>query len=336
MNTIGHGFRVTIGGASHGAGIYVVVDGMPEGIAVSEEIFALELARRRGGVRGTTTRVEVDDVRLCAGVYRGYTTGAAIVLEIPNRTQRSEDYAALVDIPRPSHADFVSRVRYGGYADPRGGGVYSGRLTVGLVCAGVLARLAVPAYAMEAKLVEVGGLAEWEEALAQAMREGDSLGGVVECVVRGLPIGLGEPYFDSLESSLAHMLFSIPGVKGLEFGAGFAGARMRGSLYNDRIINAMGETATNHSGGINGGHTNGNPVVFRVAFRPTASIAQPQESYSFASGQVERFRIGGRHDVCFALRTPPVVEAATAVALADLLFSSTSSSLRECVELSKK
>ena len=223
-------------------------------------------------------------------------------------------------MPRPGHADFTANVKYGGFQDPRGGGHFSGRLTLPVVAAGVVAKKVLEDIEIKAELVEVGGCADsgrWPELLAAAAAEGDSLGGVVQCTATGLPIGLGEPFFDSVESLISHAVFSIPGVRGIEFGDGFAASRMKGSEHNDPF--GPDGPVKNGAGGVNGGITNGAPLVFRVAFKPTSSIAKAQRTWNFAEEKEDTLRIKGRHDVCFALRTPVIVEAMTAIVLADLL-----------------
>ena len=372
MNTFGNRFRVSIFGESHGPRIGVTIDGVLPGVPVSEEDFAEDLARRKAGALGTTPRVEDDFPQIVSGVYDGHTTGAPLTILFRNENTHSEDYEGFREHPRPGHADFTANIKYGGYNDLRGGGPFSGRLTLGIVAAGVIAKKMLYFAKFHAQLVEVGGLADaaaWPEALKAAQAQGDSLGGVVECTVEGLPIGLGEPFWDSVESLVSHAIFSIPGVRGIEFGDGFAASRMKGSEHNDpfpehHCKHGEGEhhchhedgeehhcchegdghsdsscchsessschsessschserseeshhccgrhkhpqpPVTNHAGGVNGGITNGNPLVFRVAFKPTASIAKAG--------------IPGRHDVCFALRTPVIVEAMAAIVLTDL------------------
>lgn len=319
MNSFGHNFRILLFGESHGAAVGVVIDGVPAGIPLSEADFAEDLARRKGGTLGTTSRTEPDEPELLSGIFNGHTTGSPIAILFRNRCQRSEEYAPLADTPRPGHADWVAAQKFGEWNDPRGGGHFSGRLTVALVAAGVVAKKIVGAR-IEARVVEIGGNGnpeEWQELLESTKACGDSLGGIVECRAEGIGVGLGEPFFDSLESQMSHLLFSIPGVRGVEFGDGFGAARMRGSEHNDPIIAADGTTATNGAGGINGGLSNGNPIVVRVAVKPTSSIARTQHTLNTASGTVEPLSIGGRHDVCIALRAAVVVEAAVAITLAD-------------------
>lgn len=305
MNSFGNKFRVSIFGESHGPYAGVVLDGVTPGLPLKEEDFAEDLARRRAGAPGTTPRVEADKPEIISGVFEGRTTGAPLTILFKNENIRSQDYAALKDNPRPGHADQTAKIKYCGFNDPRGGGHFSGRLTVGIVAAGVVAKIMAP-YRYRAEILEIGGNSrseEWPALIEKTRAEGDSLGAVVECRISGIPSGLGEPFWDSVESRLAHAIFAIPGVRGIEFGDGFRASEMKGSEHND-AFGEDGIPVTNHAGGVNGGITNGNPLVFRVAFKPTASIA--------------RAGIPGRHDVCFALRTPVIVEAMAAIVLADL------------------
>lgn len=319
MNSFGYNFRISLFGESHGAAVGVVIDGVPAGIPLSEADFAEDLARRKGGTLGTTSRTEPDEPELLSGIFNGHTTGAPVAILFRNRCQQSEDYAPLAHTPRPGHADWVAAKKFGGWNDPRGGGHFSGRLTVALVAAGVVAKKIVGAR-ISARVCEIGGEsnpAKWQQMLTQAASDGDSLGGIVECRAEGVGVGLGEPFFDSLESTISHLLFSIPGIRGVEFGDGFEAARKRGSEHNDPIISPDGTTATNGAGGINGGISNGNPIVVRVAVKPTSSIRREQHTLNTLSGSVEPLSIGGRHDLCIALRAAVVVEAAVAIALAD-------------------
>jgi chorismate synthase len=321
MNSFGRNFRVTIFGESHGEALGVVVDGVSAGIPLSVADFEADLARRRSGGVGTTPRREADIPDIVSGVFEGVTNGAPLTILFRNEDTRSGDYAKLVEHPRPSHADFVASQKFGGHNDYRGGGHFSGRVTLGLVAAGVVAKKMLQGVSITSSIVEVGGVANpamFKDIVKGAVAEGDSVGGVVECRATGVPVGWGEPFFDSVESVVAHLLFSIPAVKGVEFGSGFAGSCLRGSANNDPIIASDGTTSTNNSGGINGGITNGNEIVVRIAVKPTASIGLPQRTWNFRTGSVEELTIGGRHDACIALRVPPVAEAAVAIALADL------------------
>ena len=343
MNTFGRIFRVSIFGESHGEAIGIVMDGVPEGMELSAADFAADIARRSPGKRGaeargdfasaqaapgaaapaafgTTPRVEADEPQILSGVVDGHTTGAPLTIVFRNANTRSGDYGEFDAMPRPGHADYVAAVKWDWANDPRGGGHFSGRITLPVVAAGVVAKKVLEGIDISAKLIEVGGCpdsARWPELLAAATAEGDSLGGVVQCTATGLPVGLGEPFFDSVESLVSHAVFSIPGVRGIEFGDGFAAARMKGSEHNDPF--GPEGPVKNGAGGVNGGITNGAPLVFRVAFKPTSSIAKAQQTWNFAENREDTLRIKGRHDVCFALRTPVIVEAMTAIVLADLL-----------------
>ena len=359
MNTFGRKFRVSIFGESHGELVGVVLDGVQPGIELSEEDFVQDLARRKSGAKGTTPRIEEDRPMLVSGVYEGCTTGAPLTIVFRNMNTKSSDYSQFAAMPRPGHADLTAALKWDDYQDPRGSGHFSGRLTLPIVAAGVVAKKMLysltildetPAKEVNARLVELGGIsldsceqiatgealamtcgdeahaamcggndlpARWQEAIDKAMEEGDSLGAVVECTVPEIDPGYGEPFWDSVESTIAHAIFSIPGVRGLEFGDGFQAARMKGSEHNDPI-GADGRPLKNGAGGVNGGITNGAPLTFRVAFKPTSSIRKAQQTFNFQTGEMDTLEIKGRHDACFALRTPVVVEAMTAIALADL------------------
>lgn len=321
MNTFGRNFRLALWGESHGPRIGVSIDGVPAGIPLAAADFETDLARRRGGTPGTTPRREADLPQLVSGLYEGYTTGAPLTICFDNVDTRPADYAGLADHCRPSQSDRTARIKWHGFNDPRGGGHLSARLTATLVAAGVVAKKCLPDLCFATRLTEVGGEtspARFAAAVAAAQRDGDSIGGIVECRITGVRPGTGEPFFDSVESVAAHLLFSIPAVKGVEFGAGFGAARLRGSENNDPILDAEGHTATNHDGGINGGIANGNELVVRVAVKPTPSIARTQLTYRLSSQCMEPLSIRGRHDTCVALRGAAVVEAVMAIALADL------------------
>ncbi len=318
MNTIGNIFKISIFGESHGHGLGIVVDGCPCGIDLCEEDFLADLSRRKAGAKGTTPRKEEDLPELLSGVFNGKTTGAPIAVLFRNGNTKSKDYSQLFDHPRPGHADFVARLKYGGFNDYTGGGHFSGRITLGLVAAGVIAKKILNPAKIEAKILEIGGMTDFDKAIEIAQEKKDSIGGIVECNISGIPVGLGEPFFGSVESEISRAVFSIPAIKGIEFGAGFQVAKMSGSQDNDNILDASGSTETNNAGGINGGISNGNDIVFRVAVKPTPSISLPQNTYNIKDGKVEELTIVGRHDLCIALRVPVVLEAAAAVALADL------------------
>lgn len=321
MNSFGRIFRVTIFGESHGSTVGVSIDGCPAGLTLQEKDFTPDLERRKGGIqKGTTPRKEDDRPIFATGIFNNKTTGAPLTILFENKNTRSEDYQKQRDIPRPGHADFVASKKFGGQEDFRGGGHFSGRLTVCLVAAGVVAKKVLGNVKVQSHITEIGGEQDLESGLQKAIDAKDSVGGIVECRVHGLPIGLGEPFFDSVESLISHGVFSIPAIKGIEFGAGFAAAHMFGSEHNDAIIDASGTTRTNHAGGIVGGLTTGNDIVFRVAVKPTSSTPKEQDSLNWETGQVEKFSVKGRHDLCIALRVPPVLEAVTALVLADLMI----------------
>ncbi len=320
MNSFGQLFRVHIFGESHGNLVGVQIDGCPAGIPLKAADFDEDIRRRKSGAKGTTPRIEADVPELATGVFQGTTTGAPLTVLFRNQNTRSKDYSNLIDTPRPGHADYTASVKFGGYNDYRGGGHFSGRLTLALVAAGVIAKKLIHPTTIHARLKEAGGTEEIQKAIDQALENNDSVGGIVECAADKLPVGLGEPFFNSVESLISHAVFSIPAMKGIEFGSGFRAARMKGSEHNDNIISEDGKTETNYAAGINGGITNGNPLVFRVAVKPTSSIGKAQETLNLKTGQVEKLEVKGRHDACIALRVPPVLEAATALVLADLLL----------------
>lgn len=321
MNSFGRLFRVNIFGESHGASVGINIDGCPAGLQIIEEDFHTDIERRKGGTqKGTTPRQEEDKPIFLSGLFNGKTTGAPLTIMFENKNTRSSDYEKSRAIPRPGHADFVASKKFGGYEDFRGGGHFSGRLTLCLVAAGVIAKKLLSEIQIASTIVEVGGERSIEEGLQKAINAKDSVGGIVECIVSGLPVGLGEPFFDSVESLISHAVFSIPAVKGIEFGAGFNAARMFGSDHNDALLDETGRTKTNHGGGIVGGITNTSDLIFRIAIKPTSSTPKEQESYNKETGIVESFSIKGRHDLCIALRVPPVLEAVTAIVLADLML----------------
>ncbi len=321
MNSFGRIFRVSIFGESHGPAVGISIDGCPAGLHLNEDDFNTDIERRKGGLqKGTTPRKEDDRPAFLSGVFNGKTTGAPLTMIFENKNTRSGDYEKQRAFPRPGHADLVAHQKFGGFEDFRGGGHFSGRLTVCLVGAGVVAKKMLAALKIEANILEIGGEKDLEAGLQKAIDRKDSVGGVVECRVTGLPAGLGEPFFDSAESLLSHAVFAIPAVRGIEFGTGFAAARLFGVEHNDRIVDAQGSTATNHAGGVVGGITNGNELVFRIAIKPTSSTPKEQETWNWESGQVESFSVKGRHDLCIALRVPPVLEAVTAIVLADMIL----------------
>ena len=349
MNTFGRKFRVTAFGESHGEAIGVVLDGVPAGLELCETDFEKDILRRKSGAKGTTPRLESDAPQILSGVYEGHTTGAPLTILFRNENVKSQDYSQFAAMPRPGHADLTAALRWDDCNDPRGGGHLSGRMTLPVVAAGVVAKKILadatilddtPFSSVNARIIAFGGIsechdelglgesasqndnanelsAEWQEALERAAAAGDSLGAVVECVVPNMDPGYGEPFWDSVESVIAHAVFAIPGVRGIEFGDGFKAAAMRGSEHNDPI-GPDARPVKNGAGGVNGGLTNGAPIVFRVAFKPTSSISRAQQTFNFETGEMDALEIKGRHDVCFALRCPVIVEAMTAIALADL------------------
>lgn len=326
MNSFGRLFRVQIFGESHGPIVGINIDGCPAGIPLSVEDFKDEIERRKPGAVGTTTRKEEDQPLLQNGIFNNYTTGAPITILFNNSDIKSSDYEAIRNQPRPGHADFVANNKFNGFEDYRGGGHFSGRLTLCLVAAGVVAKKVLknnfPAgdIQINANLISVGGETNIEAGINKAIEANDSVGGVVECKVNGLPIGLGEPFFDSAESLISHAVFSIPAIRGIEFGTGFKAAAMFGSDHNDALLDSNGKTKTNHSGGITGGLTNGNEMIFRIAVKPASSTPQLQHSLNMSSGQIEPLNIQGRHDLCIALRVPVVLESVTAIVLTDLML----------------
>ena len=354
MNTFGRKFRVSIFGESHGEAIGVVLDGVPAGLELSEADFERDIDRRRSGAKGTTPRKESDVPQIVSGVFEGHTTGAPLTILFRNENTKSQDYSLFAAMPRPGHADLTAALKWDDCHDPRGGGHFSGRLTLPVTAAGVVAKKILadatilddtPCNGISARIIELGGIpahsdsalhadgcdgmacasmegnAAWQQAIDEAIAEGDSLGAVIECTVPDVDPGYGEPFWDSAESIIAHGIFAIPGVRGIEFGDGFKAAAMKGSEHNDPI-GEDGRPLENGAGGVNGGITNGAPIVFRVAFKPTSSIRKAQQTFNFATGQMDTLEVPGRHDVCYALRAPVVVEAVTAIALADLVLVS--------------
>ena len=348
----GNELKLSLFGESHGPGIGIVLDGLPSGLAIDMQQVGREMARRAPGRdRLSTARREADAVQITSGLYRGRTTGTPLCALIQNGDTKSEDYEQLADLMRPGHADYPGYVRYKGFNDPSGGGHFSGRLTAPIVFAGAVCKQALAPYgvrvgahiqciagicddALDPVCVDAPLLAQlWEKefpvlndqkgeemqaAIAQAMRDGDSVGGIVECAVVGVPAGIGQPFFDSVESTLAHLLFAIPGVKGVQFGLGFAMAERRGSACNDAYYyDEAGDVKmrTNHSGGILGGITSGMPIVCAVAMRPTASIKREQQTISLQKRCEAPLAVGGRHDPCIVKRALPVVEAMAAMAV---------------------
>ena len=320
MNSFGTLFRVTIFGESHGKALGITVDGVPPGIELKEDDFLRDLKRRKAGKKGTTPRKEPDIPQIISGVHEGFTTGAPLTILCRNENSRSGDYEKLKDIPRPGHADFTAGVKYFGFADRRGSGHFSGRMTLGLVAAGVIAKKVCRPMIFSSRILSLHGSNDFDREIREAIDAGDSIGGIIETTVDKVDPGLGEPFFGSVESLLSHIVFSIPAIRGIEFGDGFRAAEMRGCEHNDSIVEIDGKTETNHSGGINGGITSGNQVVFRAAVKPASSISLPQNTINVSTGKIEELTIEGRHDVCIPLRMPIVLEAASAIVFADLLL----------------
>ncbi len=350
---LGERFRVTLHGTSHGPEVGVSIEGIPAGTPIDPVGIQSQLDRRRPvGRRLATKRQEEDRLLIDSGVDHGRATGGVFRAHVANEDVRREAYDRMGNTPRPGHADYPARVRYGAEADLSGGGIFSGRMTVGLVIGGAIARellrpLGVDLVAFTRSIAgveapvpetiensdlraraasnEVGApdpeaARRMEKAIAEARRDGDSVGGIVEVRATGVPVGLGEPFFDSIESVIAHAVFSVPAVKAVEFGSGFAAARLRGSEHNDPFVWKDGTvvTETNHAGGILGGLATGMPIVFRVAVKPTSSIARPQRTVDLGTGLSTSLVVTGRHDPCIVPRAVVVLESVTAIALADL------------------
>lgn len=328
MNSFGRIFKLSIFGESHGESVGIVIDGCPAGLPLTVSDFLQDLERRKGGTqKGTTPRQEEDLPIFKSGVFNDRTTGAPLTILFENKNTRSGDYEKQRAVPRPGHADYVAHKKFGGFEDYRGSGHFSGRLTVALVAAGVVAKKIMTLAStkpgeivISSSILEIGGESDLEKGLQKAIDNKDSIGGIIECRVSGIPTGLGEPFFDSAESLLSHIVFAIPAVRGIEFGTGFAAAKMFGSQHNDAIENIEGKTRTNHAGGIVGGLTNGNELQFRIAIKPTSSTPKEQTTLNWESGTIETLSVKGRHDLCIALRVPVILEAVTAIVIADLLF----------------
>lgn len=348
-NTFGSAITVTLFGESHGDAIGAVVDGLAPGIKINHEYIKNCLNLRRPYGRISTTRKEADEYSIVSGEYNGYTTGTPLTLLIKNTSQKSCDYSSLRDTPRPSHADYTAECKYHGFQDARGGGHFSGRITAPLVAVGAILAAALLDKGIEigTHISYLGGISDKpikecdltslrnklfpvidaeKEALIMkkiedAANDGDSIGGVLETMINGVPEGVGEPFFDSIESVISHLVFSIPGIKGIEFGAGFGFAEMRGSCANDpfAIVDGVIKTLTNNNGGINGGISNGMPIIFRSAVKPTPSIYKEQKTISLSRGEDTTLTIGGRHDPAIIHRARAVVDAVAAIAIADLL-----------------
>jgi chorismate synthase len=354
-NSIGKEFTVTTFGESHGKVVGVVVDGCPAGLPLSESDFQVELDQRiPAEPKIVSARVEKDVAKILSGVFNGFTTGAPIALMVENKETDSSDYEAIKDLPRPGHSDYPARAKYGGFNDYRGGGRFSGRVTVALIMAGTIAKkllskfnVDVLAYtsaigqvradkkfsadeirknrfAAATRCPDVACGAKMEEAIVNAKKEGDSLGGIIECLALGIPVGVGEPLFDSLDADLAKALFAVPAVKGVEFGVGFAVAGLKGSENNDAYLmqNEKVVTSTDNAGGILGGLSNGMPIMIRVAIKPTPSIAKEQKTVNLKKMENAALNVKGRHDPCVVPKAVPAIEAAVAITLADHMIRS--------------
>ena len=352
-NTFGNNFAVTISGESHGGGICVIIDGVPSGVAVSRDTIAHFLTLRRPAGKISTARQEADDFSVLSGIFEGVTTGTPICIVIPNSDTRSRDYSKIKDLPRPGHADYSGHIKYLGFEDYRGGGHFSGRITSGIVAAGAVALEVLKKYGITlgTHVKKCGGISDREfnaadycsdiealnnmtfpvlddnkaddmkKAIENARNELNSIGGITETAVIGMPSGVGEPFFDSVESMISHCLFSVPGIKGVEFGAGFSFADMMGNEANDQFYSENGriKTHTNNNGGINGGITNGMPIIFRCAVKPTPSIMREQSTVNMQTLENTSLTIEGRHDPAIIHRASIVITCITAIALLDLL-----------------
>lgn len=327
-NTIGNSLTVTLFGESHGKVIGAVIDGMPSGLEVDEEYIASQLSRRRPKDATSTPRQEKDEFGILSGVFDGHTTGTPICITIPNADTHSSDYGEMQYKMRPSHADYTANCRYGGWQDFRGGGHFSGRITAALVAA---AALVIPALnrkgiKINTNILNIGGETDNEkmrQKILEAKQDGDSVGGTLETVVEGMPTGVGEPWFDTVEGMLSHAIFSIPAVKGIEFGLGFNFADKMGSDANDQMYvdGDVVKCYTNNNGGILGGITNGMPIVFCVVIKPTPTIAKEQKTVDISTMSDTTLAARGRHDPCIVHRAAVVVESVTALVIADMLAS---------------
>lgn len=361
-STYGDNLKLSIFGQSHGPAIGMTLDGIPAGLPVDLDTLQTFMNRRAPGKNDwSTPRKEEDRPEFLSGLLDGFTCGAPISAVIYNKNTRSGDYADLKCRPRPGHADYTAQIKYGGFQDAAGGGHFSGRLTAPICIAGGLCKqwLEEKGIRIAARILSIGGVSDtftvdpllpqiqqiqedfpvfspaageiMRQEIAQARAEGDSVGGVIECYITGMPAGLGEPIFDGVESKIASIVYSIPAVKAVDFGAGYSAGSMRGSQCNDSycIDNGRIVTLTNHAGGILGGITNGMPVVFRVVVKPTPSISRPQQTIDLQTGASKTIAIQGRHDPCIVPRAVPVVEAAAAIAIYDLILGNTQTDRRK-------
>lgn len=360
-STYGENLKLSIFGQSHGAAIGMTLDGIPAGLPVDTDALQIFLNRRAPGQNDwSTPRKEADRPEFLSGILDGFTCGAPIAAAIYSKNTRSGDYANLKDCPRPGHADFTAQIKYGGFQDAAGGGHFSGRLTAPLCIAGGLCKQWLEGMGIQvfAHIAAIAGIsdtpfdplapdrdsiqpdfpvikpdagAQMRDAISAAKGDGDSVGGIVECAVTGLPAGLGEPMFGGVESRIAQIVYGVPAVKGVEFGAGFAAAGLRGSQNNDDYVISGGHirTATNNAGGILGGITTGMPLIFRAALKPTPSISRPQQSVNLSTGEAQELTVKGRHDPCIVPRAVPVIEAAAAIAIFDMILGNTQTDRRK-------
>jgi chorismate synthase len=320
VNSYGYLFKITLYGESHQDAIGAVLDGLPAGTKIDEELIKADLEKRKPKQIGTTPRKEDDKFRITSGVFNGYATGSPIHIMIENRNVNSKDYQHLKTHPRPGHADFVSQVKYKGFQDYRGGGRFSGRLTAAIVAAGSIAKMAMP-FKFKHELIQVGTLKDMnklDDYLLDVIRKGESVGGIIKLTVSDMIVGMGEPFFNKLDSELAQLLFSIPAVKGVEFGLGFNGVEYFGSQFNDVLLDNKGATKTNHSGGMTGGVSNGNDLTINVFVKPTSSIQKKQDTYNLETNHIEPLEINGRHDVAIVRRVGIVLENVVAIGLLNL------------------
>jgi len=318
MNSFGRLFRLSVFGESHGESVGLLLDGVRPGISLDSSDFNTDIDRRRPKGIGGTPRKEADKAIIKSGVFNGKTTGAPLLIEFNNNNTISKDYSNLVKTPRPGHADFTFREKFHGYNDYRGGGATSGRLTLGLVSAGVIAKKMFPEIKYKTDIISIAGetcKSKFNDLIESISLAGDSVGGKIQVRVGNVAVGLGEPYFDSLESTISHLLFSIGAIKSVSFG--HIDEKSLGSEYNDPIISKDGKTSTNNNGGINGGVSNGNEIIVTVFVKPTSSIFKTQNTFNFETNKVEEMNIKGRHDAAIILRAGVVVEAAVAIALCD-------------------
>lgn len=320
MFSYGTNFRITIYGASHEDTMGIIIDGINPGTIINVDDINKALDSRRPSQVGTTPRVEEDKFNILNGFYNGYTTGAPLHIVIQNNNVKSKDYESLKNHPRPNHADYVSNIKYNGFNDPRGGGIFSGRLTTLFVIAGAIAKSIITPV-ITSNLIQVGkleDLTKLDEYLTKITENKDSVGGIVELKTTNMLVGIGDPYFKKLDAAIAHLIMSVPGVRGIVFGDKFDVTNL-GSINNDVIIDSSGTTKTNHSGGIVGGISNGNDIVFKVFVKPTSSIGIKQDTYNFKDNKVSDLIIEGRHDAAFIRRIPIVLESMLAIVLADYL-----------------